>query len=115
VGFAGGDIPALPANLPLTKGSALVGVDYRQFAAVFESQRADQELDELLDWVKSGKLDPPAGRIFAFTEYRQALAFALSGQGWPRPSCPWILPTSISHRFTNFDGRRAPRHFLTSR
>ena len=37
VGFAGGDIPALPVNLPLLKGAALVGVDYRQFGAVFEA------------------------------------------------------------------------------
>ena len=31
VGFAGGPIPALPSNLPLMKGAALVGVDVRQF------------------------------------------------------------------------------------
>jgi hypothetical protein len=37
--------------LALFKGAALVGVDYRQFAAVFENERARAELDELLDWV----------------------------------------------------------------
>ena len=81
VGFAGGEIPALPANLPLLKGAALVGVDCRQFAAVFEVEQANRELDELLGWVGAGRLDPPAGRIFAFTAHRRALAFALSGQG----------------------------------
>ena len=81
MGFVGGEIPALPVNLALLKGAALVGVDYRQFAAVFEVDQANRELDELLGWVGAGRLDPPAGRVFPFTEYRQALAFALSGEG----------------------------------
>jgi NADPH2:quinone reductase len=81
VGFVGGPIPALPANLPLMKGASLVGVDYRQFAQVFEAGRADAELDELLGWVDAGRLDPPAGRIFSFSEHRDALTFALSGTG----------------------------------
>ena len=51
IGFASGEIPALPVNLPLLKGAALVGVDYRQFAAVYEAAAAQRELDELLAWV----------------------------------------------------------------
>jgi NADPH2:quinone reductase len=81
VGFVGGEIPSLPANLALLKGAALVGVDYRQFADVFEADHARQELDELLTWVGEGRLEPPVGRVFAFDEHREALAFALSGKG----------------------------------
>jgi NADPH2:quinone reductase len=81
VGFASGQIPALPLNLPLLKGASLVGVDYRQFADVFEPGRAGRELDEMLDWVGDGRLVPPAGRAFAFDQYREALAYALSGVG----------------------------------
>jgi NADPH2:quinone reductase len=81
VGFVGGPIPALPVNLPLMKGAALIGVDYRQFSAVFEAGRADAELDELLGWVGDGRLAPPAGRVFGFDQYREALTFALSGEG----------------------------------
>lgn len=81
VGFAGGDIPALPVNLPLLKGAALVGVDYRQFGAVFEADAAASELKELLAWVAKGELDVPVGRTFRFGEYREALEFALSGDG----------------------------------
>ncbi len=80
VGFVGG-MPALPVNLPLMKGAALVGVDYRQFSAVFETGRAAAQLDELLGWVGSGRLVLPPVHAFAFTAYREALAFALSGQG----------------------------------
>lgn len=81
VGFAGGDIPALPVNLPLLKGAALVGVDYRQFNAVFEAAAAARELDELLAWVAKGDLDVPVGRTFSFGKYREALEYALSGDG----------------------------------
>jgi NADPH2:quinone reductase len=80
VGFVGGPIPSLPANLSLLKGSALVGVDVRQFL-LFEADKARAEIDELLGWVGDGQLVPPAGREFAFEDYRQALEYALSGQG----------------------------------
>ena len=81
VGFVGGPIPALPANLPLIKGAALVGVDVRQFAQVFEADKARAQVEELLDWVGQGRLEPPVGRIFPFEHYREALTFAFSGQG----------------------------------
>ena len=81
IGFASGEIPALPVNLPLLKGAALVGVDYRQFSAVFEAAAAQREFDELLAWVAEGQLVPPAGRAFAFDHYREALTYALSGEG----------------------------------
>jgi NADPH2:quinone reductase len=80
VGFAGGPIPALPANLPLMKGAGLLGVDVRQFL-LFERERAARHLDTLLDWVTQGRLTPPVGRVFALDDYAAALEFALSGQG----------------------------------
>jgi NADPH2:quinone reductase len=81
VGFAGGDIPALPVNLPLLKGAALIGVDYRQFGAVFEIEAAAGALDELLAWVAKGELNVPVGRTFPFGKSREALEYALSGDG----------------------------------
>jgi NADPH2:quinone reductase len=81
VGFAGGDIPALPVNLPLLKGAALVGVDYRQFGAVFEAEAAASDFKELLAWVAKGELNVPVGRTLPFGEYREALEYALSGDG----------------------------------
>ncbi|MDF2234981.1 NADPH:quinone oxidoreductase family protein [Albimonas sp. CAU 1670] len=81
IGFAGGEIPALPVNLPLLKGASLVGVDYRQFSAVFEPAAAEAELDELLAWVAEGRLSPPVGRSFAFADHKACLEFALSGAG----------------------------------
>jgi NADPH2:quinone reductase len=80
VGFAGGPIPALPANLSLMKGAALVGVDVRQFLQ-FEGAKAAAHLSELLGWVADGRLTPIVGRTFPLEEFAQALQFALSGQG----------------------------------
>ena len=80
VGFAGGPIPALPANLPLMKGASLTGVDVRQFL-LFEGPRAAETLDRLLAWVAEGRLSPPEGRRFPLADYGPALEFALSGQG----------------------------------
>jgi NADPH2:quinone reductase len=80
LGFAGGPIPALRANLPLMKGAALIGVDFRQFLE-FEAERETAHLQQLLRWVAEGRLTPPAGRSFGFEEFADALSFALSGQG----------------------------------
>lgn len=80
VGFVGGPIPKLPVNLSLMKGAALVGVDVRQFVE-FERERADAQIAELLDWAAQGKLSPAVGRRFAFSEFKEAMNFALSGKG----------------------------------
>jgi NADPH2:quinone reductase len=80
VGFAGGPIPALPVNLSLMKGAALVGVDVRQFL-LFEGARAAAHLAELLSWVAEGRLAPIVGRTFPLDEFAGALEFALTGQG----------------------------------
>lgn len=80
VGFAGGPIPALRANLPLLKGASLVGVDVRQFQ-LFEPEKAAEHLQELLGWVGQGRLAPPIGKVFAFEAFAEALEYALTGQG----------------------------------
>lgn len=74
VGFAGGPIPALPINLALLKGASLVGVDIRQFAQVFEGERARAERDELQALLRDGALRPRIGARFAFDQAGAALA-----------------------------------------
>ena len=80
VGFVGGPIPALPANLTLMKGADLIGVDIRQFG-LFEGARAKANQDQLHDWLADGSLVPAVGQIFRFEQFREALAHAMSGQG----------------------------------
>ncbi|OWU84046.1 quinone oxidoreductase [Oceanicola sp. 22II-s10i] len=80
VGFAAGEIPSLPLNLPLVKGASIVGIDCRQFAAVFDVEEADRMVDRLLVWAGEGRISPPVGRRFAFGDYAELLEFAMSGK-----------------------------------
>jgi NADPH2:quinone reductase len=80
IGFASGNIPALPANLPLLKGAALMGVDSRQFLQTHGVRQASAHLDEIVAWAAAGQVIPPVGRIFDFADYREALTLALSGE-----------------------------------
>jgi NADPH2:quinone reductase len=80
VGFVGGAIPALPANLTLMKGAALVGVDVRQFM-LFEGAKATDHLGTLARWAAEDRFAPVVGRVFEWNEYGEALAFALTGKG----------------------------------
>ncbi len=80
VGFVGGPIPALPSNLPLMKGAALVGVDVRQFM-LFEAPVAQGHLRKLANWAADGRISPPVGRVFEWNDFGEALTFALGGQG----------------------------------
>lgn len=79
LGFVGGPIPALRANLTLMKGAALVGVDVRQFG-LFEPQRAEAHIARLLAWVDEGRLTPPTGARFTLSDFAEAMDFALSGR-----------------------------------
>lgn len=80
VGFVGGPIPKLPVNLTLMKGASVIGVDVRQFG-LFEKDHADALIRQLLEWAESKGLVPAVGRRFPLVEFRDAMKFALSGQG----------------------------------
>jgi len=79
-GFVGGAIPKLPINLSLMKGSALVGVDVRQFL-LFEKDLAKSHMAEMMAWVEAGRLVPPTGRSFPLVDFAAAMEFAMSGAG----------------------------------
>ena len=57
IGFAAGDIPKIPLNLPLLKGCSVVGVFWGSFVA---RDRAAHEANvaELMTWWQEGKLRP---------------------------------------------------------
>lgn len=72
VGFADGEIPALPLNLALLKGASLVGVFWGEFAKrePGENQRG---MAEMLGWIREGRLKPRISRVYALEEAPQAL------------------------------------------
>jgi NADPH2:quinone reductase len=84
VGFVGGPIPALPVNLSLMKGAALVGVDERQFMQ-FEPDHAAAHLAQIGDWLASGEIVPAVGRCFDWSDHKAALSFAFGGTGLGKP------------------------------
>ncbi len=72
IGFASGTIPSLPANLPLLKGAAVIGVFWGSFA-----QRQPQDnvanFERLFAWYAEGKLKPLVSQTFALEDTAQAI------------------------------------------
>jgi NADPH:quinone reductase len=72
VGFAAGDIPSIPLNLPLLKGNALVGVFWGRFTQE-EPQRHRENFATIVDWAASGRIAPLIQRKFPLEDGAEAL------------------------------------------
>lgn len=72
VGFADGEIPALPLNLALLKGASLVGVFWGEFAKR-EPANNQKGMAEMFGWIREGKLKPLISRTYRLEEVPQAL------------------------------------------
>ncbi len=72
VGFATGEIPQFPANLPLLRGCSIMGVFWGSFAER-EPQQSQQNFSELVTMIKSGKIKQHIHKIYSLSEAPQAL------------------------------------------
>jgi len=72
IGFADGNVPALPLNLPLLKGASLVGVYWGEFAKREPGNNA-KGIAELLGWIGAGKLKPRISKMYPLAQAPQAL------------------------------------------
>ncbi|GAB2590104.1 NADPH:quinone oxidoreductase family protein [Spirosoma areae] len=72
VGFAGGEIPKIPLNLALLKGSSLVGVFWGMFAQKEVALNA-KNMQDIATWVMQGKLSPHIAKLYSLAEAPQAL------------------------------------------
>jgi NADPH2:quinone reductase len=72
IGFANGDIPKLPLNLPLLKGASLVGVFWGDFARR-EPAHNLAAMQELMRWLAEGKIKPHISARYALADTPQAL------------------------------------------
>ncbi len=72
IGFAAGDIPRIPLNLTLLKGSSIVGVFWGAFAER-EPQHNAENLRELLTWLAQGKLRPHISATYPLERAADAL------------------------------------------
>jgi NADPH2:quinone reductase len=73
IGFTAGDIPRIPLNLVLLKGSALVGVFWGSFTGR-DPKRHGEHVAELSSWWAEGKLKPYVSATFPFEEAGAAIA-----------------------------------------
>lgn len=78
IGFASGDIPALPANLPLLKNYSLVGAFWGAWVQRFPRESAAGH-EGLLALVGRGELRPYVSRVLPWSDYASALA-AIAGR-----------------------------------
>ena len=72
IGFANGEIPKLPLNLPLLKGASLVGVFWGNFARR-EPAHNLAAMQELMRWLAEGKIKPHISARYALADTPQAL------------------------------------------
>jgi NADPH2:quinone reductase len=72
VGFAAGDIPQLPANLPLLKGADIVGVFWGDYARR-EPGKLMGDLQQLFGWLREGKLRPLIAGTYPLERAAEAL------------------------------------------
>lgn len=72
VGFANGEIPKIPMNLPLLKGAAIEGVFWGQFSRVQADQNLSN-LEQLQDWMLDGKIKGPQVQKYSLSNAAVAL------------------------------------------
>jgi len=72
IGFAAGDIPAIPLNLPLLKVCQIVGVFWGRFAQTFPQQNMANFM-QLLQWFQEEKLKPHIYKTYSLDQAAAAL------------------------------------------
>jgi NADPH2:quinone reductase len=72
IGFAGGDIPRLPLNLPLLKGCDIRGVYWGEHVNR-EPARHRANMERLLAWTAEGRLKPHIHARYTLEEIGEAL------------------------------------------
>jgi NADPH2:quinone reductase len=72
IGFAAGDIPKIPLNLPLLKGASIVGVFWGDF--VKREPKANlAAMRQMMGWMAEGKLKPRVSARYSLEQVPQAL------------------------------------------
>lgn len=72
IGFAAGDIPHIPLNLPLLKGNSIVGVFWGRFTQE-EPERHANNFAQIVDWAADGQIDPIIQKRYSLEDGAAAL------------------------------------------
>ncbi|WP_428818514.1 NADPH:quinone oxidoreductase family protein [Microbulbifer sp. MCCC 1A16149] len=73
IGFAAGDIPNLPLNLPLLKAGDILGIYWGGWAAR-DPKGNMQNFSELLGFVQEGRLQPLTTEVYDLDDFSEAFA-----------------------------------------
>ncbi len=76
VGFANGEIPQIPMNLPLLKGCSIMGVFWGQFSKL-EPKTSFQNIRQLVQWIHEGKIKQHVSKRYTLDESPEALTALL--------------------------------------
>lgn len=71
VGFASGEIPAMPANITLLKEASIIGVWWGTWLKRHPEEHR-RNLEELMAWIADGTLRPKVTETYAFGDYAAA-------------------------------------------
>jgi len=72
IGFAAGDIPRIPLNLPLLKVYSIVGVFWGSFMER-DPKHGRENIRELITWMNEGKLKPHVSATYSLEHVADAL------------------------------------------
>lgn len=84
VGFAGGDIPKIPLNLPLLKRASIVGVDWGGHVRA-EAGAARVIFERMIELVSAGDINPQPTATFALEETPALLTRMLNRENIGKP------------------------------
>lgn len=76
IGFAGGRVPQIPANILLVKNISAVGFYWGSYRR-HDPARLRSQFDELLRWYGEGRLKPHVCQVFPLEEVAAAMAMML--------------------------------------
>lgn len=79
IGFASGRIPKYPVNLALLRSASLIGVNHHSFFTR-EPQKADEDMADLLQMYRDGKIRPVIDRVFPIEKAGEALQHVGEGR-----------------------------------
>jgi NADPH2:quinone reductase len=84
VGFAGGEIPRIPLNLPLLKRASIVGVDWGGYVRA-DSRAARPLMQRLVDLVATGAIAPRPSATFTLDQAPDVLARLMARENIGKP------------------------------
>ena len=73
VGFASGEVPSIPMNLPLLKNYSIVGI----FTGAWADSRPDESeraTATVMQWAREGKLKPHVDRVLPLERAAEAMS-----------------------------------------